>query len=340
VVTWLGLCVLVLVGWHPARVAVQALLLLPAVFPSAPLDPLALVSAPPTREQHSYTYTAGAVDADLFVPAGAGRHGAIVLLLGAGDLPRSDLAIRFADALARLGVVTLVPESSGMFAERMTFDEIDALRTSLDLLARRPEVDADRIGFVGLSASGGLSLVAAGQSDLRNRVHFVNSFGSYADTFTLLEDVASRSLLAAGVEHVWQPEQRTLDVVRNALDDAGVDSAFRDELIAGTSRSRAVTLLGQLPALAVQRLARVSPMNYLRGVSAHVYLMHDDDDPFIPYSQSQELAAAAPPGVVLRYTEFSIFSHVIPDRPVSWQTFIPDVWRLYWHVHAVLLEVL
>jgi hypothetical protein len=25
---------------------------------------------------------------------------------------------------------------------------------------------------------------------------------------------------------------------------------------------------------------------------------------------------------------------------VPWQTFLPDLWRLYWHAHAVLLEVL
>ena len=29
---------------------------------------------------------------------------------------------------------------------------------------------------------------------------------------------------------------------------------------------------------------------------------------------------------------------MIPDRPVPWSTFVPDLWRLYWHVHAVLLE--
>src|SRR5438046_2595852 len=115
----LGLLVLVLAGWHPARVALQAVLLLPALFPAAPLDPLALVSSAPTRSQHAYSYAGGSVDADLFTPSGGGQHGAMILLLGAGDLPRSDLAIRFADSLGRLGIVVLVPESSGMLAERM-----------------------------------------------------------------------------------------------------------------------------------------------------------------------------------------------------------------------------
>jgi hypothetical protein len=68
--------------------------------------------------------------------------------------------------------------------------------------------------------------------------------------------------------------------------------------------------------------------------------MHDTDDPFIPFTESRMLVAQAPPGLVQRYTEFSIFAHVIPDRPVPWQTFLPDVWRLFWHVHSVLDQVL
>ena len=335
----LGLLALVLVGWHPARVAVQTLLLLPALFPSPPVDPLAAISAAPTVEPHTYGYAGGTVNADLYLPAGSGEHGAIVLLLGAGDLPRSDLALRFADTLARLGVVVLVPESSGMLAERLTYDEVDAIRRSLDLLMARPEVDPERVGIVGLSASGGLGIVAAGEPTMRNWLRFVNSFGSYADTLTLLVDVASRSIVVRDEVREWLPEQRTLDVVRNALDDAGVDPVVRDELLAGTSRERAAELIAGFSSATLDQLERVSPIAYLEAVRAHLFLMHDQDDPFIPFTQSRELVRLSPPGVVARYTEFSIFSHVIPDRPVPWGTFLPDLWRLFWHVHAVLLEV-
>jgi dienelactone hydrolase len=326
--------------WLPARTVISALLLLPALFPSAPFDPLSLLTAAPTRTHHTYKYTAGSVDADLFAPAGGGRHGAIVLLLGAGDLPRSDLAVHFADALARLGVVTMVPESSGMLAERLTFDEVDAIRTSLDLLDARPDVDRSRVGVVGLSASGGLSIVAAGQNDLRDRIRFVNSFGSYADATTLLLDVSSRSMSVDGQVRPWQPEPRTLEVIANALADAGIGGAQRDQLLAGIPRDSAQRILAGISQEMKQRLDRVSPSTYLKQVRAHVYLMHDQDDPFIPFTESRALASNAPQGVVQRYTEFSIFAHVIPDKPVAWQTFLPDLWRLFWHVHSVLLEVL
>src|SRR5262249_52238457 len=138
----------------------------------------------------------------------------------------------------------------------------------------------------------------------------------------------------------WEPEPRTVEVVSNALVDAGVDDADRTELLSHPSRERAEAICAGFAPDVVARFRRISPSEDLAQLHARLYLMHDVDDPFIPFTESRRLAASAPPGVVARFTEFSIFSHVIPDREVPWQTFVPDVWRLFWHVHAVLLELL
>ncbi len=258
--------------------------------------------------------------------------------MGAGDLPRSDLAVHFADALARLGVVVMLPQSSGLAAERLTFDEVDALRQSLVLLVRQQDVDPERVGFVGLSAAGGLSIVAAGQPDLRDRVRFVNSFGSYFDASTLLLDVASRSIEVDGQEVPWQPEERTQEVVALSLADA--NGPELRELFAGVTRARGRELIARLPPSVKGRLRAISPATHLDGVAAHLYVMHDVNDPFIPFTESRAMVNADTGGAIKRYTEFEIFAHVIPDRPVAWAAFLPDLWRLYWHVHAVLQEVL
>lgn len=326
--------------WHPARVALQALLLLPALFPSAPFDPLAALSAAPVHQEQSASYAAGSIQTQVIGPSNAGPHPAVILLLGAGDLPRSDVAVHFAEALARLGIVVSLPEPSGMLEEHLTFDEVDAIRVSFDVLSARPDVDGSRIGLIGLSASGGLSIVAAAQPDLRDRIRFVNSFGSYADALSLLVDVASRSQLVNGSVQDWQPEERTIEVVANALVDAGVSDADRTELLSHPSRDRASAIERGFSPEVRERLTQISPSAYLSEIRARVYLMHDVDDPFIPFAQSRDLVANAPPGVITRYTEFSIFAHVIPEKPVPWQTFLPDLWRLFWHVHAVLLELL
>ena len=327
-------------AWHPARVALQTLLLLPALFPTAPVDPLSRLVAEPVVEHQSSTYAAGTIDTQVFVPGGSGRHPAVVLLLGAGDLPRSDVAVHFAQALARLGIVVSLPEPSGMLDEHLTFDEVDGIRVSLNALTARSDVDSSHVGLLGLSASGGLSIVAAAQPDMRDRIRFVNSFGSYADAMSLLVDVASHSIDVGGEVRAWEPEQRTIDVVANALTDAGVSADDRTALLSVPTRERAIQITSDQPTDVRDRLARISPTTYLSEIRAHIYLMHDVDDPFIPFTQSRALVARAPPGVITRYTEFSIFAHVIPEKPVPWQTFLPDLWRLFWHVHAVLLELL
>jgi dipeptidyl aminopeptidase/acylaminoacyl peptidase len=129
-------------------------------------------------------------------------------------------------------------------------------------------------------------------------------------------------------------------VVGNALADAGVDDGTRQELLAGTTRDRATELVRGFSPEATAQLAAVSPTTYLNAIRAHVYLMHDTDDPFVPFTESRQMLAAAPADVIVRYTEFSIFEHVIPDRPVPWQAFLPDLWRLFWHVDSVLSELL
>jgi hypothetical protein len=369
--TALAVAVLIvaLMVWHPARVAGQSLLLLPSMFPSAPVDPLTVLTAAPRRTSHAFDYSVGSIRADIFHPAGGGKHGAIVLLLGIGDLPRSDLAVRFAEGLARLGVVVMLPEQSGLLAQRLTIDEVDGLRACFELVAAQEDVDSSRVGFVGLSAAGGLSIVAAASPELRDRVRFVNSFGSYYDGSRLLLDVASRSIEVDGVVSSWHPEVRTLEVIAIAVIDGFSSSTDRDvlhrafvahelvadeewltlsedgqqlrELLAGTtSRARAAQLIDGLPTAARERLNQVSPSRYLQTMRTRLFVMHDEGDTFIPFTESRHLTSAAPPGVVQRFTEFSIFAHVTPDKPVPWQTFLPDLWRLYWHVHAVLLEVL
>jgi hypothetical protein len=321
----------------PARVAVQALLLLPAVFPSPPLDPLGLLTPSPALTEENFAYAGGTMNARIFHPNGRGQHGAVMLLLGIGELPREDLGVRFAQALARLGLVTMLPESSGMLAEHVNQAEVDGLSACYQLLLAQPDVDPSRTGVIGLSAAGGLGIVAAAEPALRDHLRLVTSLGGYYDARSFLLDVASRSMDVDGQVVPWSPEERTVSVVRQALLDAGLDS---DPLFAGLSREEAQAQIAALPEAVQQHLAEISPSAHLTDVRAHLYLLHDRDDTFIPFTESRALVRAAPPGLVQRYTEFAIFAHVVPDRPVPWQTFLPDLWALYWDVHAVLLELL
>ena len=354
----------------PVHVAVQTLLLLPAAFPGAPVDPLSALTPAPTRTEHHYAYAVGTVDADVYHPGGSGHGGIVLQYQGPRPVPRRDpLLVHFAEGLARLGIVVVVPESSAMLAGRVLPEETDAIRQNFELLAAQPDVDPSRLGFVAFSVGGSLTIVEATRPELRDRVRFVATVGSYYDAAELLVDVASHTLqVPEGQVQPWLPDDLAYQVLAQDLIETLPDANDRDlltrafvqheavpeadlsrltpdgatvrQLLSGPSRPDALAAVDRLPPASRARLAALSPSAVLGDLRAHLYLMHDTGDTLVPYPQALRLAAAAPPGTLRRLTLLSIFQHIIPDRPVPWQTFLPDLWAFYWHVDAVLSEVL
>lgn len=330
------------------RAAVQTVLLLPSLFASAPIDPLRWATAPPTRISEQFAFAAGQVDLDLYHPVGEGQHGAILLQYqGPRPVPRDDPnLVRFAEGLARTGVVVLVPESSTFTAGRVVAEEREAVVLAFQRLLAEPTVDPSRAGIIGFSVGGSISLVAAAEEPaIRDRVRFVNTLGSYFDAEELLVDAASRSQVAGGQIVPWQPDPQALDILAVALLEAAAGegaeavNAFATAILAGTgTRTEAVDLLERLPLAARTRLDLISPSRVLGQLRARLYLMHDVDDGYVPFGQETDLADAAGPRLA-RATRFAIFSHVQPDRPVPWQTFLPDLWRLAVHAQAVMSEL-
>jgi dienelactone hydrolase len=140
------------------------------------------VRADVEREIDIPSSSARARRARVYVPGGA-SHRAVVLTSGlhpAGiDEPR---LVGLARQLAASGVAVFTPD----IAELSHFDitpaitdriEDSALWLASQVAARR----GHEVGLVGISFSGGLSVVAAGRPALANRVAFVFSFGGHDD---------------------------------------------------------------------------------------------------------------------------------------------------------------
>ncbi len=84
--------------------------------------------------------------------------------------------------LAATGIGVMTMALPDLVRYRITPQSTDVIEDAITFLSRRPELAPDgRIGIVGISFAGGLSIVAAGRPGVRDRVAYVLSFGGHGD---------------------------------------------------------------------------------------------------------------------------------------------------------------
>ncbi|MGE3269494.1 MAG: alpha/beta hydrolase family protein [Chloroflexota bacterium] len=354
---------------HPVRVAILALAVLPSAVGSLPVDPLVQWTPRPDREEFRFDYPVGTVEGDIYSPGRGGRHGAIVLLLGARPVDRDEPPlVRFAEGLSRTGLVVMIPVASGLAAGRIQAEEVDALVKEVELLRGRPDVDPARIGVIGFSVGGSVAIQAAADPRLDGKLVFVNAFGSYFDPTDFVRAISTRSLAYAGVDEVWVPDPLVLFVVARQMVDTmpdptdrdvldrlylQADSSARDDVPQMTPAGRAAlglldglppaeteAALEQMPPETLARLRAIAPSDVIEHVHTRLFLMHDLSDTVVPYTESRRMAAHTPPAILDRYVEFDLFDHVTPNRPPGDLSFYVEVLKLARQIYGVLLYVL
>jgi dienelactone hydrolase len=356
---------------HAGRVAVLALAILPSTIGSLPFDPLIHLTPQPQREPFSFDYPTGTVDGRIYSPGGGdgARHGALILILGARPVDLDDPTLnRFAEGLSRVGLVVMIPSSSGLAAGRIAPEEVDAVVGDVELLRARPDVDPARIGILGFSVGGSVAIQAAADPRLADKLILVNAFGSYGDATDLVRAVSTRSLAYAGMDQAWEPNPLTRWVIARQLVDTLPDEHDRDVLdrlylqsdetaredvptmtpvgraalglLDGLPPAETEQALAMLPPATIARLHGISPESVLDRVEAHLFIMHDVGDHFVPYTESRRMAALAPPGHLDQYAEFDLFDHVMPGRAPTSATFYIELARLFRQLYGVFLFVL
>jgi dienelactone hydrolase len=368
------MALVVLVAYQPSRVGIQALLLVPSMF-DAPVRPLEWVSGEPTRETVRYRSDRPDDLADLWLPDGATAEapvGGVVLVFGVNSAGRDHpLVVRVSRAIARTGVAVFVPDSASLTAGRLEPAEIGGVAAAVAAIRALPEIDPDRVGIVGFSVGGSLALLAATDPAIADDLAFVNAFGAYGDATDFLASIASQSYESDGDIIAWQPaplarevfgrlllEQlppadrdllaEPIDMLVTSGDRPRADPSvielltpagrFAYELATAPDLAAARRSIGELPAELRGLLDTLSPARHLDGLRTDIYLMHEVDDFHVPVAESRRLAATLEShGRLARFTEFRLFSHVQPDQldPLA---AAPEIWKLAWHVHALLLE--
>jgi dienelactone hydrolase len=274
----------------------------------------------------------GVLAARTYRPAGQSR-GAFLLVPGVHasgvDEPR---LVGFAKDLASTGliVVTVGPPDLARYA--ISPETTDAIEDAAVWLAARRDLAPDgRIGMMGISFAGGLSIVAAGRPRLEGRVRAVVSLGGHGDLARtlrylctgVLPDGARRPphdygvviILLGLADRVAPPDQVAalrgavltfLEASRLDLVDKGLSAATFQKALALEStlpepsrtlmqyvNRRDVASLGPmlLPHLSAMTASPALSPGASPAPAAPVYLLHGADDNVIPAAESALLAS-------------------------------------------------
>ena len=323
----------------PAIVAgARAAALLANVVFRVPVRPLEYLTPAPAVETLSWPDGGTGV---LTRPGGAGPHAGLVLMLGADPAGSDDPRVRrLTDGLARTDLATLLVRAPRLIDGAVTADEVPLLAGAFVALRAHPRIRPDRVAFVGLSVGGSIAIAAAADPAIADRVWFVLAIGPHYDSRTLLASIAGRAYREAGAIVPWSPDDEaerimagTLLAALPAADAAAIvageppasaDGAIVRDLLRRPDLDEAERLIARLSTQTGAALDAVSPRSYIAGLRAPLYLLHDRSDAFIPWPESDAIAAAAHPAV---YHRLDLFEHVDP-HPRNARILLRDGWRL------------
>ena len=359
--------VLLVAATPQGRTGFKTVLFIPQVLPSIPIHPQEWFTDDPIRQEVSYPIPSGQGVADLYTPTGEGEYASVLLFLGVNPAGRDDdRVVNLANALARSGMVVMIPWSDTMTQKRIETTEIENLVSAYQYLLDLDMVDPERAGMGGFCVGASLAMVAAQDRRIRDQVSFFNSFGGYYDMADLLRSISSESRAYDGAVEPWNPKSLTREVFTTHLIEGVEDNGERElltrhfiegaqiaeesiaalspgasaayRLLKGTSYEEAGALLGELSPKTLEFIRRVSPSTNINQLKARVLIMHDREDRLVPAEESRRLEdRIAKSGNVYR-TEFSFFQHVTPSRSVSPPVSAREAIKLFLHMYNIVKE--
>ncbi len=320
-----------------------------------------MMRAPVTYEVAGRSYRG-----DVYRPLAAPRAG-IVLLHGAAPLGKDDpRLVTFAATLANAHFVVLVPDLADLRKLKLraaaTQEVVDAvlyIRSSANLVSQQQGV-----GVVALSVAAGPAVIAASQTEIRDRLRFIFTIGGYYDLLATLAFATTGYVRDEGERYYRQPNEygkwvlvlSNVDKLADPSDRQVLAEMARRKLanqqlqvdamtlrlspegralysfITNSDPERVDTLFAQLPTEIKSEITALSPSHKdLSTVRAQAILVHGYDDPVIPYSESIALADALPQGQTRLFLVNGLFH-------VELKPTVIDYWRLWRAMYTLLAE--
>ena len=146
----------------------------------------------------------GEVETQLYRPEGTVRR-SVLLVPGVHSMGIAEPRLTaLAHDLAGSGVAVMTMALPDLMAYQITARSADVIEDVVAWMAAQPELAPDgRVGMIGISFAGGLSIVAAGRSAIRDKVAYVVSFGGHGDLGRVLHYLATgEAVQAPGVKTI------------------------------------------------------------------------------------------------------------------------------------------
>ena len=352
--------------WTPqVKTTLRSVGFVAQVLPTVPVKPSEWFTATPERREISYPLDDGSTGiADLYIPAGGGEHSALLFFLGVNPAGKDDeRVVNLGNAVARTGIVVMIPWSERMAQRRVNEQEAGDLVRGFEHLRSLDMVDEDEVGMAGFCVGASLMMVAAQDERIRDDVKVVNSFAGYYEAEDLIASVVSARRFYGEDSAPWEPdilsvlvvrthllesvddpaERATLaDVIENgaaAPSDLSPDARLVYDILNAPDLETARRLIDLLPPDSLETLRRISPSANIDSLKAKALVMHDRQDRLVPSEESRRLVDALRSRGDVHYTEFSFFEHLDPSARVGNVELAREGAKLFLHIYRIMREL-
>jgi dienelactone hydrolase len=335
------------------------------------------VAEPVTTEDFTLPTTNGPVPARLYIPTNKPDAPALIVLHGVHHLGMNEpRLIAFATAMASCGLRVLTPELPDIKDYHVGSSSIATIGDATKWMAERnvppgsgsqTRASYSPVGVMGLSFSGGLSLLAAASPQYRPYFRFVFAIGSQDEMsrvaayyrtgadetpdgreellppheygalvleYENLEDFVPKQDLAPLRAVLRAHLYEEADAEKEAMAKLNPQQQGEAKLLMDTSSNATRAMLAKDEAKHIQDMAGVSPHGHLSTLTTPVYLLHGEGDNIIPAAETQWMAQELPHQALQAELISPVLSHLDLDGhgPSAW-----DQWKLV-HFFALILH--
>jgi dienelactone hydrolase len=341
--------IILLLLWPSAREHIRAMSLLARM--SQQKNWIARLDEHPYDVQTlTFSSTEGLSRAHLYLPSDIENPPAMVVVPGLHQLGMNEpRLVNFARSLAESGVEVLTPQVDALADYRVEPQSIDLIGTSAQFLSHRA---GEKVGVLGLSFAGGLSLMAAADPRYADDISFVAAVGAQDDVQRVEHYLVEgrtrwpngKLLTTSPNQYGWliviysHPEdffpRADVEGARESLrlllhEDVKQANAratqlspegqqLMKEILDGHREFFRDKLLADLDKHKAEAVA-VSPHDHIQSLKAKVLLVHGEGDDVIPPSETEWLARDIPKGHLQEALISRAISHVNLENKPGWR---------------------